>query len=156
MSRINYNTNQLVLMQKIEKLKYQLLQYKTLLGVCPFKKEDLKGDPGPPGPPGEKGADGNMTFEEFTPEQLELIRGPQGLQGPQGEQGIKGDAGEQGLKGDKGEKGDSFKYSDFTPEQINELKPISTFNFQMVNGELIVQDGTGFQVDLVNGELIIN
>ena len=201
MSRINYNTNQLVLMQKVEKLKYQLLQYQTLLGVCPFNKEELKGDPGPPG---ERGVDGNITFEEFTPEQLELLRGPQGLQGPQGEQGIKGDAGEQGIqgikgdkgdkgdpgeqglkgdkgekgndgytpvkgvdyfdgdkgdkgeKGDKGDKGDSFKYSDFTPEQINGLKPISTFNFQMVNGELIVQDGTGFQVDLVNGELIIN
>lgn len=70
MSRINYNTNQLVLMQKIEKLKYQLLQYKTLLGVCPFKKEDIKGDPGPIGP-----------------------EGPIGPQGPPGE---KGDTGEPG------------------------------------------------------------
>lgn len=133
MSRINHNTNQLVLMNEVKKLKYQLLQYRTLLGVCPFKKEDIQGDPGPEGP-----------------------QGPPGEKGEKGDTGEPGEQGIPGLPGAKGDKGDSFKYSDFTPEQINGLKPISTFNFQMVNGELIVQDGTGFQVDLVNGELIIN
>ena len=107
---------------------------------------------------GEKGEP--FTFEDFTQAQLELLKGTDGKSAYQ----IWLDAGNTGsvtvflnsLKGDKGDKGDSFKYADFTPEQINELKPISTFNFHMVNGELIVQDGTGFQVDLVDGELIIN
>ena len=158
--KVNYNSNKLILIKEIENLKYFLKQYQTLLGVCPFNKEELKGDPGPPGEQGIQGIKGDKG-DKGDP-------GEQGLKGDKGEKGndgytpvkgvdyFDGDKGDKGEKGDKGDKGDSFKYSDFTPEQINGLKPISTFNFQMVNGELIVQDGTGFQVDLVNGELIIN
>lgn len=47
---------------------------------------------------GEKGADGTMTFEELTPEQIESLRG------------------------EKGEKGNPFTYEDFTPEQLASLK----------------------------------
>ena len=45
MSRLKTNN---VVLQKLEidKLRYQLSQYKTLLGVCPFNKEELKGDKG--------------------------------------------------------------------------------------------------------------
>lgn len=125
MSRINYNTNQLVLMQKVEKLKYQLLQYQTLLGVCPFDKEKLKGDPGPPGEKGEKGDTGEPGRQGEQGERGE--RGEQGIQGLKGDKGDKGDVGAQGVagytpikgvdyfdgvKGDKGDKGDrSLKYS---------------------------------------------
>ena len=90
---------------------------------------------------GEKGD--AVTFEDFTPDQLELLKG---------EKGDKGDAftfedftkeqldllkGENGkdftfedftseqlklLKGDKGDKGQAFTYEDFTQEQLDLLK----------------------------------
>ena len=55
-----------------------------------------QGPPGPPGPPGEPGRNG--------------IDGEQGLQGI------------QGLPGPPGPKGEPFKYSDFTQEQLENLK----------------------------------
>ena len=57
---------------------------------------------------GLKGDKGDaFTYQDFTPEQLESLKGP------------KGDAGD---KGEKGEKGDPFLYSDFTEEQLSKLK----------------------------------
>ena len=77
MSRINYNTNQLALMKEVEKLKYQLLQYKTLLGVCPFDPEELRGPQGIQGPRGYTGPKGeDFKFEDFTIEQIESLRAP--------------------------------------------------------------------------------
>lgn len=62
---------------------------------------------GPQGPAGQDGKDGaDFTFDMFTEEQLEALRGPQGEQGIQGEQGLQGEQGEQGPQGEKGEKGD--------------------------------------------------
>lgn len=64
----------------------------------------------PPSSPGPKGDP--FLYEDFTPSQLEALRGPQGEQGiqgeqgPQGEQGIQGIQGVQGERGPKGEKGD--------------------------------------------------
>ena len=61
---------------------------------------------------------GIVEFSSLTPEQIEIIRGPQGPMGQRGLTGFKGDTGEQGFKGDvgpvgppgprgdKGEKGD--------------------------------------------------
>ena len=57
MAKININTDKFTLLQEIEKLRYKLRQFETLLGVCPFDPEILKGDPGLPG---ENGKDGNM------------------------------------------------------------------------------------------------
>ena len=75
-----------------------------------------KGDTGEPGPQGEKGQKGDkgdpFTYEDFTPEQLSALTGPQGPQGLQGDtgdtgpQGEKGDTGETGPQGLKGEPGD--------------------------------------------------
>lgn len=56
------------------------------------------------GPKGDKGDP--FTYEDFTPEQLEALRGPQG---------------EQGIQGPAGPKGDAFTYEDLTPEQKAEL-----------------------------------
>lgn len=82
-----------------------------------------QGPPGPPGPPGEPGRNG--------------IDGEQGLQGIQGPPGPPGKDGVNGLKGEpfkysdftqeqlenlKGPKGEPFKYSDFTQDQLNALK----------------------------------
>ena len=55
---------------------------------------------------GEKGEP--FTYEDFTPEQLEALRGPRGVQGetgPQGEKGNRGEPGIQGVQGPKGETG---------------------------------------------------
>ena len=70
---LNANSNPLELQMEIERLRYQLAQYKTLLGICPFDKEELKGDQGEPGPRGLRG-----------------LQGEKGEIGPQGIQGIPG------------------------------------------------------------------
>ena len=78
-----------------------------------------KGDTGQRGPQGQVGPRGEpgaaFTYDDFTSEQLELLRGPQGQKGQTGQTGPKGDTGQtgpagpqgpQGPKGDKGDKGD--------------------------------------------------
>lgn len=80
-----------------------------------------------------------FTYEDFTPEQLEALRGPQGIPGETGQRGEKGEPfhytdftqdqlealrgpqGIQGIRGIQGEKGDPFLYTDFTPEQLSAL-----------------------------------
>ena len=67
-----------------------------------------KGDPGeqgpagvqgPEGPQGPKGEDGAISFDELTPEQMELLRGPQGPRGERGEPGQQGQPGLNGMDG---------------------------------------------------------
>lgn len=100
------------------------------------KGED--GQQGPQGLQGERGPQGPIGLTGPKGEQGDIgPRGSQGLEGPQGPrglQGIQGDVGprgpqgpqgEQGLPGatgPKGDKGDPFRYSDFTPEQLQSLK----------------------------------
>ena len=74
-----------------------------------MEKEDIlcgrlfiSGKEGPPGPKGDP-----FTYDDFTPEQLEGLKGPKGDTGPQGPQGPQGKA---------------FTYDDFTPEQLAKLK----------------------------------
>ena len=83
-----------------------------------MEKEDIlcgrlfiSGKEGPPGPKGDP-----FTYEDFTPEQLEKLKGPKGDTGPVGPQG------EVGPQGPQGPKGDPFTYDDFTPEQLANLK----------------------------------
>ena len=67
-----------------------------------------QGEPGPQGPIGPQGPagkDGTVSFDELTPEQIDMLKGPKGdtgEQGPQGIQGPKGDTGEQGPIGPQG------------------------------------------------------
>lgn len=87
--------------------------------------QGLKGQTGPQGPKGQKGDTGQrgpqgqvgprgepgaaFTYNDFTSEQLELLRGPQGQKGqtgPKGDTGQTGPAGPQGPQGPKGDKGD--------------------------------------------------
>ena len=70
--------------------------------------QGIKGPQGPKGPQGDVGPQGEQG-----------IQGPKGPQGPKGETGPQG---EQGIQGPKGDKGDPFTYSDFTEDQINNLK----------------------------------
>ena len=61
---------------------------------------------GPQGPQGEPGQDGkDFTFDMFTPEQLEALKGPVGEQGLQGEKGVEGAQGPQGPQGERGPEG---------------------------------------------------
>ncbi len=75
-----------------------------------------KGDPGEQGPQGVQGEKGEpFRYEDFTPEQLEALRGPQGetgARGAQGPPGEKGDPGERGPQGEKGNTGEGFRLAD--------------------------------------------
>lgn len=93
------------------------------------KLQGPKGDPGeqgPPGPPGEPGRNG-IDGEQG----LQGIQGPPGPPGKDGVNGLKGEPGtpgqrgadgERGQQGPPGPKGEPFKYSDFTQEQLENLK----------------------------------
>lgn len=74
---------------------------KTFVSEEISKIELKKGDKGDTGEKGEKGDP--FTYEDFTPEQLVLLKGEQG---EKGEKGDKGDKGEQGLQGEKGDEYD--------------------------------------------------
>lgn len=59
--------------------------------------QDIVALVGPAGKDGANGADGkDFTYDMFTPEQLEALKGP------------KGDTGEQGPAGETGPKGDDY------------------------------------------------
>lgn len=68
----------------------------------------FKGEKGDKGDKGEKGEP--FVYDDFTEEQLRLLKGERGIQG------------EKGDKGDKGDKGEPFVYDDFTEEQLALLK----------------------------------
>lgn len=97
--------------------------------VGPKGDTGSKGDPGETGPAGAKGDTGEkgdaFTYEDFTSEQLEALKGPKGdtgAQGPKGDTGEVGPKGDTGPQGEQGPKGDAFTYEDFTPEQLEALK----------------------------------
>ena len=90
------------------------------------KLQGPKGPPGPPGPQGEPGRNG-IDGEQG----LQGIQGPPGPPGKDGVNGLKGEPGtpgqrgadgERGPQGPPGPKGEPFKYSDFTQEQLENLK----------------------------------
>ena len=114
-----------------------------LVGKLSQGVEYYKGERGPKGDKGEA-----FKYEDFTPEQLESLRGPKGddgfikfeeltpeekeqLRGPKGDavtyedftqeqlNALRGPQGEPGVKGDKG---DAFTYADFTQEQLEALR----------------------------------
>lgn len=70
-----------------------------------------KGDKGEQGIPGQDGKDGKNG-----------INGIDGVNGNPGPQGPPGKDGRDGVNGKDGEKGEPFKYTDFTTEQLNNLK----------------------------------
>ena len=66
-----------------------------------------KGDTGETGPQGERGPKGDpFTYDDFTAEQLELLKGPKGDTGPIGKTGLQGPQGIQGIQGEKGDPGE--------------------------------------------------
>ena len=121
----------------------KVVEKEKLIGELSQGVEYYKGERGPKGDKGEA-----FKYEDFTPEQLESLRGPKGddgfikfeeltpeekeqLRGPKGDaftyedftqeqlNALKGPQGEPGVKGDKG---DAFTYADFTQEQLEALR----------------------------------
>ena len=74
----------------------KVVEKEKLIGELSQGVEYYKGERGPKGDA--------FTYEDFTPEQLNALKGQQG---------------EPGVKGDKG---DAFTYADFTEEQLEALK----------------------------------
>lgn len=151
---------------------YEVAKKNGYTGTATEWLASLKGEPGPQGDPGPKGDPGEagpqglpgqagiqgqkgdpFTYEDFTPEQLEALTGPQGPQGPQGEKGDTGDPGPQGARGEKGAtgdtgpqgpKGDPFTYADFTAEQLAALTgPQGPQGIQGPQGPQGIQGETG-------------
>ena len=72
MARVfNINTDKFTLLQEIERLRYCLSQYETLLGVKPFDKDLLKGDKGDKGDRGKA-----LYYTDLTPEQVAELQRP--------------------------------------------------------------------------------
>lgn len=146
----------------------------SIITVQPFQPREIKveGSHVVVGIPGK-----DFKYEDFTPEQLALLKGENGkdfqysdftpeqlalLKGPKGEPFTFEDFTQAQLELLKGDKGKAFEYSDFTAEQLTLLKgekgdsSLTSLGFQIIDGNLVVQDDSGYQVDLVNGRLIIN
>ena len=81
--------------------------------------------------------------------QIIKLQGPKGEPGPKGEDGVQGPKGEKGEPGTPGPKGEPFKFSDFTPEQLELLK-----GPKGDNGENGAQGIQGPQGDNVNADVI--
>lgn len=83
----------------------------------PRGPQGIQGEQGIPGPKGDA-----FTYEDFTPEQLEALKGPRGADGDIGPTGPQGNTGLQGPKGDPGKDGKPFTYDMFTAAQLAALK----------------------------------
>ena len=77
----------------------------------------------------------DFTFDMFTPEQLEALKGPQGEQGPEGPEGPQGERGIQGVQGPQGERGIQGEKGDMGPEGAN---GVSVQNVVIENNHLMV------------------
>ena len=118
----------------------KVVEKEKLVGELSQGVEYYKGSPGPKGDKGEP-----FKYEDFTPEQLESLRGPKGDDGfikfeeltPEQKEELRGPKGDaftyedftpeqlnalKGQPGQKGDKGDAFTYADFTQEQLEALK----------------------------------
>lgn len=120
-------------------------------------EEMIKGDKGDPGPKGDP-----FTYEDFTTEQLEALRGPQGKVGYIYTPSVSSDGvlswsnnGElenpaavniTGPQGEIGPQGKPFTYDDFTPEQLELLRgPQGPEGKQGVPGQ-DGKDGSGVNI----------
>ena len=105
-----------------------------------------------------RGKDGSIVFEELTPEQMELLQGPQGEPGPTGPQGEPGPTGPQGPQGDpgptgpegkQGPQGEPGKDANVTSENIASAlgyKPASEASVSQLSEKI---DEIGTQEDIV-------
>lgn len=116
--------------------------------------EGPRGPQGEPGPQGEQGPKGDaFTYEDFTSEQLEALKGPRGADGDIGPTGPQGNTGLQGPKGEPGKDGKPFTYDMFTQEQLEALKgPKGDTGLQGPKGEPFrYEDFTPEQLEKLKG-----
>lgn len=112
-NKLSPTSSPILLWNSIKELKYKLQQYESLLGVSPFCKEELKGDPGPPGVPGPQGPKGypgppgppGGPMGPEGPEGPPGVPGAPGPIGPPGKDGLPGPPGEDGVPGPQGPQG---------------------------------------------------
>jgi hypothetical protein len=132
-------------------------------GYTPIKNVDyFDGTPGLPGPQGDP-----FEYEDFTPEQLALLVGPQGEIGPQGPQGIQGIAGTNGTDGDTPYIENNYWYIDGVNTNVlaigqtgadgDDGRGISTITKTSTNGlvdtyTITYTDDTTSTFDITNGE----
>lgn len=114
----------------------------------PRGPQGIQGEQGIPGPKGDA-----FTYEDFTPEQLEALKGPRGADGDIGPMGPQGNTGLQGPKGDPGKDGKPFTYDMFTQEQLEALKgPKGDTGLQGPKGEPFrFEDFTQEQLEKLRG-----
>jgi len=86
----------------------------------------------------------DFTFDMFTPEQLQMLKGPQGEQGPEGPEGPQGERGIQGVQGPQGERGIQGERGDMGPEGAN---GVSVQNVVIENNHLMVTLSNGQVLD---------
>ena len=90
---------------KVQAVTPDLSTYATKAEVDE-KVSTVTGQKGDPGPKGDKGDP--FTYNDFTADQLEGLKGPKGdpgIPGPKGDTGLQGPVGPKGLDGAKGEPG---------------------------------------------------
>lgn len=112
------NTLSIKLEEQTINISYDEIFVRTEQG--PKGEQGIQGERGEQGEKGDKGEP--FRYEDFTEEQLLLLKGEKGDKGERGLQGEKGLQGLQGERGAKGDKGEPFRYEDFTPEQLQGLK----------------------------------
>ena len=91
-------------------MNFELVEKEKLVGKLNQGVEYYKGDKGEA-----------FKYEDFTPEQLESLRGPKGDDGFIKFEELTPEQKEQ-LRGPAGKDGKDFTYEDFTQEQLNALK----------------------------------
>lgn len=90
-----------------------------------------KGDKGDP-----------FTYEDFTPEQLEALRGPAGQDGADGRDGVDGAPGEQGPQGEQGPRGEQGPHGEQGPQGEQGVSGgmlFPTMNFNPEDGVLTIR-----------------
>ena len=97
--------------------------------------QGAEGPRGPEGPQGQKGE--AFRYEDFTPEQLEALKGPKGDKGEQGLKGEKGDVGPQGEKGDIGPQGETPSIAHLETNISNKISEVDELIHQLTNNRIV-------------------
>ena len=97
--------------------------------------QGLQGEAGPTGPQGPKGE--AFRYKDFTPEQLEALKGPKGDKGEQGLKGEKGDVGPQGEKGDIGPQGETPSIAHLETNISNKISEVDELIHQLTNNRIV-------------------
>ena len=87
----------------------------------------------------------DFKFEDFTKEQLELLRGPQGLPGKDGKDGKDGINGKPGIDGKPGKDGKDGEDAETPTFKIGNIESVSTYD----NAEVSLdKDGNAYTINM--------